>query len=157
MQVDKEEVLKLLQQGNKSCNGPDGVSFSLYRVTGGVMVQVWIDLIQDSGEETEWESDFFLRQLVLLPKVDLGFPTVEQFRPITITNTDYRIVTRYWAIWLAGLANLMVLRSQHALLPGRMIDDVIELIHDEFLEAITEEDDSTLLQTDFYKAYNFVN
>jgi hypothetical protein len=158
MQVDKEEVLKLLQWGNKSCAGPDRIPFSLYRVTSGAMVQVWIDLIQEAGEETEWESDFFLRQLVLLPKVDSGFPMVDQFRPITITNTDYRIVTRYWAIWLAGLANLMVSRLQHSLLPGHMIDDVIELIHDGFLEAIiTEEDDVTLLQTDFYKAYDFVN
>jgi ribonuclease HI len=155
--INKVEVLKLLRRGNKSCAGPDGVPFALYRVTGGALAQMWVDLIQEAGEDTKWDSNFFLSQLCLLPKVDTGFPSVDQFRPITITNADYRIVMRYWAVWLAGLANVMVSRDQHALLPGRLIDDAIELIHDGFMEAVAEEDDVTLLQTDFYKAFDFVN
>jgi ribonuclease HI len=157
MIVNKAEVIKLLRRGNKSGTGPDGVPFALYRVTGAALAQMWVDLIQEAGEDTKWDSDFFLSQLCLIPKVDTGFPTVEQFRPITITNADYRIVMRYWALWLAGLANVMVSRDQHALLPGRLIDDAIELIHDGFMEALAEEEDVTLLQTDFYKAFDYVN
>jgi hypothetical protein len=66
-------------------------------------------------------------------------------------------VTRYWALWLAGLANEVLSGSQHALLPGRRIDDAIELVHDQMMEGILEGKDLSLIQTDFFKAYDYVN
>jgi hypothetical protein len=121
--VEKGEVLKLLRRGNKSGAGPDSIPFSLYKTSAEPLLQMWVDLIQAAGEVELWDKNFLLSQLCLIPKVDTGFPRVEEFRPICITNADYRIVTRYWALWLASMANEVLSGSQHALLPGQRIDD----------------------------------
>jgi ribonuclease HI len=155
--VTIKEVMALLTRRNKSCAGPDGIPFSLFKSTASILAPMWRDLIQEAGSKTKWPSKFFDSQLVLLPKVESGFPETGQFRPICITNADYRIVTRYWALWLAELANGVVSKTQHALLPGRRIDDAIEIIHDGFMEAVVDGKKATLLQTDFYKAYDYVN
>jgi hypothetical protein len=48
-------------------------------------------------------------------------------------------------------------QEQNSLLPGRRIDDAIDKIHDRMMEGILENGDITLLQTDFFKAYDYVN
>jgi hypothetical protein len=153
----EKEVIKLLTRNNKSCTGPDGIPFSFYRLTATTMAPMWRDLIQEAGEKKAWPKEFFTSQLVLLPKVDTGFLAVEEFRPICITNADYRIVVRFWALWFANIANKVVSNKQHALLPGRRIDDVIEIIHDGFMEAMVHQPKVSLLQTDFFKAFDYVN
>ena len=47
--------------------------------------------------------------------------------------------------------------KQNAMFAGRSIDNTVELIHDGFIEAVAEDKDMTILQTDFCKAYNYVN
>jgi hypothetical protein len=155
--VSTKEVIRLLTRKNKSCAGPDGIPFTFYRHTASTMAPMWRDLIQEAGEAKAWPKEFFITQLVLLPKVDTGFPAVEEFRPICITNSDYRIVVRYWALWFSEIENKVVLKNQHALLPGRRIDDAIEIIHDGFMEAIVDQPKVSLLQTDFFKAFDYVN
>jgi hypothetical protein len=74
-------------------------------------------------------------QLCLLPKVE-GLPRADQFRPISITNSDYRIVTRYWTKWVAPIAGEVLWKEQYVMFKGRSIDEVVELIHDQFMEAV---------------------
>ena len=48
--------------------------------------------------------------------------------------------------------------EQNAIFAGRSIDNAVESIHDGFMEAVVEGKDVTILQTDFYKAYeSYVN
>jgi hypothetical protein len=42
-------------------------------------------------------------------------------------------------------------------LKGRSIDEAVELIHNQFMEALVRGESLTILQTDFWKAYDFVN
>jgi hypothetical protein len=86
--VDPKVVRKLLLRSNKTSCGPDGILFSLYAKTAKVLVPMWVDLIQRVGEEEDWEDSFCEAQLCLLLKVE-GIPRADQFRPISITNSDY--------------------------------------------------------------------
>ena len=93
---------------------------------------------------------------MLLPKIE-NIPRPDQFRPISITNSDYWIVMRYWAKWLMESAREVISLEQNAIFAGRSIDNAVESIHDGFREAVAEGKDVTLLQTDFCKAYDYVN
>ena len=117
---------------------------------------MWCELIQRAGESMDFPKSFGESQLVLLPKIE-NIPHPDQFRPISITNSDYRIVMRYWAKWLMESAREVISLEQNAIFAGRSIDNVVELIHDGFMEAVAKGKDVTILQTDFCKAYDYVN
>ena len=154
--VDGAKVDKLLQQCNNSSTGPDGIPFALYRVTSEQLCDMWCELIQRAGKSMDFPESFGESQLVLLPKIE-NIPCFNQFRPISITNSDYWIVMRYWAKWLMESAREVISLEQNAIFAGRSIDNAVELIHDGFMEAVAEGKDVTILQTDFCKAYDYVN
>jgi Reverse transcriptase (RNA-dependent DNA polymerase) len=154
--VDRKLVLKLLKRGNSSCPGPNGIPFVFFKLTADVLLDMWVEIIKQAGMECDFGGDFVERQLCLIPKVK-GFPKPSEFRPITITNSDYRIITRYWAKWFAVKCEELIAPEQKALLAGRSIDDAVELVHDDFLERLVQARDVTLFQSDFFKAFNSIN
>ena len=154
--VDGAKVDKLLQWCNNSSAGPDGIPFALYRVTSEQLCDMWCELIQRAGESMDFPELFGESQLVLLPKIE-NISRPDQFRPISITNSDYWIVMRYWAKWLMESAREVISLEQNAIFAERSIDNAVELIHDGFMEVVAEGKDMTILQTDFCKTYDYVN
>jgi ribonuclease HI len=154
--VSEEQVMALITRTNKSSCGPDGIPFSLYKASATSMKGMWRDLIQNAGEEGMWDKGFMESQLCLIPKVE-GIPRVDQFRPIMITNSDYRIVTRYWAKWFIERACTTISKEQNVMGEGRSIDQAIESIHDHIMDCVIEGIEIAMLQTDFKKAYDLVN
>ena len=92
--VDRKKVDKLLQRTNNTSTGPDGIPFSLYKVTQEKYFDMWVELIQQAGEIMEFPPSFGESQLCLIPKVE-NIPCPDQFRSISVTNSDYWIVMRY--------------------------------------------------------------
>ena len=154
--VDRKKVDKLLQRTNNMSTGPDGIPFSLYKATQEKYFDMWVELIQQAGECMDFPPCFGESQLCLIPKVE-NIPHPDQFRPISVTNSDYRIVMRYWAKWLMEIASKVISKEQHAMFKGRSIDEAVESVYDSFYKALAEEKDVTFLQTDFCKAYDYVN
>ena len=103
--VDRKKVDKLLQRTNNTSAGPNGIPFSLYKATQEKYFDMWVELIQQAGEIMGFPPSFGESQLCLIPKVE-NIPRPDQFRPISVTNSDYRIVMRYWAKWLMEIGGL---------------------------------------------------
>ena len=87
-------IVAYIQRTNNTSARPDGISFSLYKVTQEKYFDMWVELIQQAGEIIEFPPSFGESQLCLIPKVK-NIPRPDQFRPISVTNSDYRIVMRY--------------------------------------------------------------
>ena len=64
---------------------------------------------------------------------------------------------RYWVKWLMESAREVISPEQNVIFVGRSIDNTVELIHDGFMEVVAEGKNMTILQTDFCKAYDYVN
>ena len=117
---------------------------------------MWVELIQQAGESMKFPNSFGESQLCLIPKIEnISCPV--QFRPISVTNSNYRIVMQYWALWFSEIASGVISDTQYAMFKGKSIDAAVETIYDVFYEALADRQDITLLQTDFCKAYNYVN
>ena len=63
---------------------------------------------------------------MLLPKIE-NIPHLDQFQSISITNSDYWIVMRYWAKWLMENVREVISPEQNAMFAGRSIDNAVEL------------------------------
>ena len=83
---------------------------------------------------------------------DLG--KIENWRPITLSNTDVKLITKMYSDRLIGALNKNIDHEQTAYIPGSMINDNIRAI----LKAIectstNEQIDGLLISLDAKKAF----
>ena len=112
--VDLLKVEKLLLQANHTSAGPDGIPFSLYQKTNKKYQEMWVELIQQAGESLKFPNSFGESQLCLILKIK-NIPHPDQFRPISVTNSDYQIVMGYCALWFSEIASGVISDTQHAM------------------------------------------
>jgi len=149
--------MRILKRTNKTSPRPDSVPFLLFQVFAEETVEAWVKMIQEAGEDMEWESEFLDVLLVLLPKVE-GAPRPRKFWLISITNSDYRVVSWYWVLWLVKEVAVQEMTSfQMAVVKGRTIEDTVEIVVDCFMKKVGRGGKAYLLQTDFSKAFDFLN
>ena len=82
---------------------------------------------------------------------------IGNYRPITLLNSDYKIMTRVLAMRLAGVADSLVSRDQAAFIPGRQIFGHIKLAKAVIDLAEAEEINGAIVALDQEKAYDKIN
>jgi ribonuclease HI len=156
-EIDEERLDKIFTKSYNSSQGYDGTPFSLITSSYHLLKDVWIALIRKmAAGELNDNTDAFNTLLNLLPKKE-GDVTALDFRPISVANTIYRLIMKYWAKVLADEVEEIISEPQRALLRGRTIGDAVRDIHDTYYNRIHRREDVILLQTDFSKAFDFVN
>ncbi len=79
---------------------------------------------------------------------------VVNYRPITILNTDYKLLSKALAIRLAAVAPDIINRAQAGFVPGRKIRDHTQLARVMMAWAETNEQDGAIVALDQEKAYD---
>ena len=97
-----------------------------------------------------------MRRAVISPIFKKGDKTLlENWRPISLLNTDYKILTKALTNRLKGVVNSLVESDQTGFIPGRLIQTNISTVRD--LIDYTEETTSrsgALIFLDWEKAYD---
>lgn len=152
----EDTINDILGKSNKTSTGPDGIPFCLYSLMRKHTSNLWKDICNDISNGLQLPSDFTDSRLVLIPKKDLAvFP--EETRPISVTNSSYRIIMKIWAEPFRQLASKILQQPQRALLINRYIDDCIDDISNWYKGLFNQNLNPILLQTDFQKAFDFIN
>jgi ribonuclease HI len=155
--VDIKRLRKIFSKAYKSSQGPDGTPFSLLTSSFPLLEEVWIKLIENMAKGGfVWPKEFTNGLLFLLPKGE-GDIEVRDFRPISVTNAIYRLTMKYWAKEMATTIEPIISPNQKALLKNRSIYQAVRDIADEFYNRIANMKDTIFVQTDFAKAFDFVN
>ena len=154
---DPEIITKTVFKTNRTGSGPNGIPFAYYRAMHKKFQSFWPDLIKASTQDNfNPGPNFNEARLVLLPRED-GPVTPDRTRPISITNASYRLLMKYWTHEFRDTLSEIVSPAQRALLHNRFIDDCL----DDILNAYQQERDlgnkPMILQTDYMKAYDFIN
>lgn len=68
--------------------------------------------------------------ITLIPKPDKDPKILDNFRPITLLNTDYKIVTLIYANRLKMFLHKIISESQSGFMKGRSIHNNIRLVFD---------------------------
>ena len=82
---------------------------------------------------------------------------LQNWRPITLLNTDYKILTKALANRLKHTLPLLVHTDQTACIPGRTINDNIRLIQDAITYANETDTPLALISVDQLKAFDRVS
>ena len=148
-----ELVEQVILDMSDSSPGPDGIPFSAYKKTVMTSAPVFLGVVQDMIAGTASPTaDFNGGLLYLIPKKGLG--TIEDTRPIVVSNTDNRIIATIFNRLIVNSLEEIIDKDQKGFLPGRLMKDHILFFNEAFYKAQEEGESYDLLLYDFEKAFD---
>ncbi len=150
-QVTEQEVEEAIKKLNSdSAPGLDGLTSNFYKAHANFFTP-YLTNIFNLMISHNWVPDSFTRTVIkLIPKKPVS-RTVEDYRPITLINTDQKILSHLLANRLKKSLTTLVGPHQTAYLPQRSIHSSLTHVNLN-LEYLTEED--CLVACDFSKAFD---
>ena len=126
--ITAEDLKLTLKNTQDSCPGPDGIPYSYLKVTwdwyGPVLLQAWKHSLQTS-KLTESHKTSWLR---LIPKAGKNIKELKNWRPITLSNCDHKLITKTISRIMTENISRVITGSQTAYLQNRSISDNLRLV-----------------------------
>ena len=152
-----DKVYQTLKDTNDSCPGPDGIPYSYLKATwqwfGSVLINSWHYSMQirrlPESHRTSW--------LRLIPKAGKNTKDLKNWRPITLSNCDHKIITKTLSRVLSVQIGRIISGNQTAYLKGRSISDNLRLVS--LANKLANKDpamDGILIALDARKAFDSV-
>ncbi|XP_077232003.1 uncharacterized protein LOC143865668 [Tasmannia lanceolata] len=156
--ISKEEIERVIHQadGNKS-PGPDGFNADFFKAFWHLIGEEVTTAIQNFFHCGEMLSELNTTFITLIPK--LAYATSpDKFRPISLCNFLYKIITKILASRLSGVISDIISPNQSAFIKGRLIQDNILLTHDVMHNFHSKDSKQAIcLKLDLQKAFDNVN
>ncbi len=155
--ISLSELSKALKTCKDTSPGPDGIPYSVYKIfwpqVGTILKEAWdYSLITGQTPDSHKES-----VITILPKEGKDLNGIKNWRPITLTNCDAKIITKALANRINPILETIIDPSQTAYVPGRSVMDNIranmftkQFCHKNKIEAV-------LTSLDAKKAFDSVN
>jgi hypothetical protein len=122
----------LMEMGGFKAPGPDGLQAVFYQIQWATVKHSFCNLILDIFHNLEKVAEINDTLITLIPKVD-NVESLNQFRPISLCNVTYKLVTKILARRLRNVMEQLVSPCQCSFIPGRNSGDNIiisqEVIH----------------------------
>ena len=151
------DLKKTLQTCTDSAPGPDGIPYSLIKLTwnyyGPLLIKSW-NYALETGTLTHSHEMSYLR---LLPKEGKDPTELKNWRPITLSNCDFKVITKYIATKMTEAVTDSLNPTQTAYIKGRQITDNLHIMQ-YMTEKIAQSpnDSGMLISLDAEKAFDSI-
>ena len=156
-ELTSSDLFKALKSCKDSSPGPDGIPYSVYvklwKIAGPIILESWkYSITTKLLPPSHYES-----VITLLPKEGKDTRDIKNWRPITLSNCDAKIITKALSNKVSKVLDSIIDPSQTAYVPGRSVAD--NLRTNLFLKNYckTNNLDSVLMSLDAKKAFDSVN
>ena len=155
--LEAKELLNTLKSTKDSAPGPDGIPYSylkfFWQDYGPLLLEAWkFSLVTGSLPQSHKVS-----YLKLIPKPGKDSRKISNLRPITLSNTDHKLITKSYSRRLTEVAAAVISQEQTAYIPGRLINDNVRSMIMTIDLANEEEIDGVLVSLDAKKAFDSVD
>ena len=156
--ITEDEILQCVKNLKKSKSpGSDGFTSEFYQF-------FWIDIKKNLFECIQYallKGELTIEQkrgiLTLIPKKDKNRLFLKNWRPITLLNTDYKIIAKILATRLQKVLPYVIDEDQTGYIKGRFIGQNIRIIEDVLYFVKKEKLPGIILTVDFEKAFDSIN
>jgi hypothetical protein len=151
------ELYDALKSCKDSSPGPDGIPYIVYlkfwKTAGPIILNAWNYSIDNQTLPTShYES-----VITLLPKEGKDTQEIKNWRPITLSNCDAKIITKALSNKVSKVLDSIIDPTQTAYVPGRAVSD--NLRSNFFLKSHCKQNkiESVLMSLDAKKAFDSVD
>jgi ribonuclease HI/exonuclease III len=153
--ITVDDLLYTIKKTNNSTAGPDGVSFAAWRAAPDLAAPVLFALFKALSSGQPPPTGFNKGLLFLLPKKNTGL--IADTRPLSVTNTDNRILAATVARVIMPAVLDLIEPSQKGFLAGRQGADHILDINSFFYEGVENDLERYLFLLDTAKAFDSID
>ncbi len=150
-EVEVKYTIDALKSGKSP--GSDGLIPEFYKCFWNDIKKPFMDMIQETYEKGELPYTMRLTILALLYKKNDAM-LLKNYRPISLTNYDYKILAFVLANRVQNIAKYLINPDQSAYIKGRFIGDNARLIEDYFEYCEGLKVPGILLFLDYEKAFD---
>lgn len=157
--VTVEEVQRAIGQGKEaSAPGPDGLGYAFYQRFKDLLAEPLAEAFNTAmTHQGRFCREFFGGNLHLIYK-DVGDPhSLQNWRPINISNVDYRIWARILNNRLAAIAHRLITEGQTSAVPGRRMAESLKTARQIVTMVRRAEWGGWMVNMDQSKAFDRVN
>ena len=145
---------KAIKDTNNSSSGPDGIPFAVYRefgdITAPLLFEVTLALAE--GRLPPAGMDFNYARLFLIPKK--GTMLALDHRPISVANSDNRIIAKVMVGRMTEAVVSLVEHSQKGFVPGARGEDNINELLNYYYSRLDKKAQAYVLLLDIEKAFD---
>ena len=144
----------LLDMKNNKSPGSDGISAEFYKIFWTDIKEYVVNSLNyslDTNNLTELQKQSII---TLLPKTGKDTLLIDNWRPVSLLNVDYKIATKAIANRIKPFLNHIISTNQTGFIKGRYIGENVRLLQ-EIIERIDESNETGLIFfSDFNKAFD---
>ena len=147
-----EEAIKTMK--NNKTPGEDGIPVDFYKVFWPKMKQVFYDMVLEVYEEKSLHPSARKGILNLIPKPNKDSRYIKNLRPITLLNTDYKIIEKAIANKMIPALEHVIHHDQRGFMKDRRISVNIRKMLDILHQAEKDDLEAIVLSLDFVKCFD---
>lgn len=156
--LSEMEIKKALFEMNKNKSpGPDGLTVEFYCKFYDTLKQVLFDVFKCIEQNEILSRSMRMGHINLIYKNKGDKRSLENWRPISLLNVDYKIIARVIANRLKVTLPNIISSSQSCCILGKDIADTIASVRDVIDLAESEIIEGYILKVDQYKAFDRVD
>ena len=153
--LDELKVIITKMPPNKS-PGPDGLPYEFYLTFWEDLKYMLLEVFEDCAKNSELTVSMKQGLISLIPKPSKDLLYLDNWRPITLLNSDYKLLVALYAKRLKFCLEEIISTTQSGFMKGRHISNNIRLVLDMLDYPELLEDKALILFLDFYKAFDTV-
>ena len=150
---DLSEIVKKCD--NNKAPGLDGLPYEFYKVVWPVIGKDFVKILQCQLDRLRLIDSDTIGATRLAPKV-IGVPHVDELRPITLLNTDYKILSKLFVLRLIPILVFIIKSGQLCSVGRKNILFGVNNILSSLLYIKQQGMGACLISLDFFKAYDRV-
>ena len=155
-QVTAQELKKTLLTCKDSAPGPDGIPYSIIKLTwnyyGPLLLNSW-KFALETGQLTHSHEKSYLK---LIPKEGKDPMELKNWRPITLSNCDFKLITKTLAIRVTQGLSELIGPTQTAYIKNRQITDNLHLMQYMIEKVQDQNKEGMLISLDAEKAFDSI-
>ena len=151
-QLEVEQAIKSMK--NNKTPGQDGISVDFYKVFWTKISKIFMQLIEQVFSDGILHQSARKGILNLIPKAEKDTRYIKNLRPITLLNTDYKIIEKTIANKMSPALEKIINKDQRGFMKDRRISVNIRKLLDLITYTEIEDLEAVILSMDFVKCFD---
>lgn len=155
--VSEEEIhMATFSMQPDKAPGPDGFTVTFFKNHWDTIKKDYVRMVKNVFKNCKMGENTKSSHLALIPK-DINPLSFNQFRPISLCNVSYKIVTKILANRLKNLLPNLISENQGGFVPHRQITDNVILIQEAIHRRINRKERGMIIKLDMANAFDRVD